>query len=684
MAKLRKPTTIFKQLIFNIVSPAILAMLVLGLLNYQHTKNILVQSSREKNQIIIEEIKHIHELQDLALEILQDELNPRMEEISDKLVNNIFASTAGIESADLYKIRDQLGMNPDFEDIYIINSNGEVVNTTFKKDLGLNFFSFGIEHKNLLLGILESGQYVSERFAIEASTKRLKKYTYQATLDRKYIVELGIYSPKADEIIKKITDRLKNLSTEQENILSVDLFIVAGTPFSLIENAYISKEHMPIYEQVLREKANVSLNAKEGKKWITYDYIYMYRKNTDLYKESVIRIISDRSREKHLLRRELVNFLLIFGIAIVVVLVLLYRKTKVITDPIKKLVENVNRITNGHLNERAEVIGNNEITSLSEKFNLMIAQLESYYYELEEKVRERTAQIEKQKEEIEAQRDSLELQRNMLSEANANLQSAYSEIEEKNRHIEDSIRYAKRIQNAILPPDEYVNSLLDNYFILYKPKDIVSGDFYWVNEKNGTVFIAAVDCTGHGVPGAFMSIVGHDQLNYSVNVKGARKPGDILDALNAGVTDTLRQTRTVLSVKDGMDIALCALDIKKLKLEFAGAYNPMYLIRDGELIQYKADKFPVGAFIGEELNRFQNTVIEIKKGDVIYIFSDGYADQFGGHDNRKFMSKNFRDLLLEIHNLPTEEQERILDQTFTEWKGSNAQVDDILVIGIII
>jgi serine phosphatase RsbU (regulator of sigma subunit) len=410
----------------------------------------------------------------------------------------------------------------------------------------------------------------------------------------------------------------------------------------------------------------------------------MYRKNTDLYKESVIRIITDRSRERTLLRHELINFLLIFGIAIIVVLVLLYRKTRVITDPIKKLVENVNRITNGHLNERAEVIGNNEIASLSEKFNLMIAQLESYYYELEEKVRERTAQIEKQKEEIEAQRDSLEVQRNMLSEANANLQAAYTEIEEKNRHIEDSIRYAKRIQNAILPPDEYVNSLLTNYFILYKPKDIVSGDFYWLNEKDGIVFVAAVDCTGHGVPGAFMSIVGHDQLNYSVNVKGARKPADILDALNAGVTDTLRQTRTVLSVKDGMDIALCAINFKHNKLEFAGAFNPLYLIRDGELTQVKGDKFPVGAFIGEDLNRFTNHEIELHKGDALYMFSDGYSDQFGGPDNRKFLSKNFRDMLVEIHHRPPDEQEEILDQTFADWKGSYPQVDDILVIGIMI
>jgi len=676
-----KSTTIFKQLIFNVVAPAITALMFLGALNYTHTKNILVQSSHDKNLIISDEIIHIHELQDLALEILQDVLNPRMEEISNKLVYEYFKDTEGIEDANLYKIRSQLGMNPDFEDIYIINRQGVVVNTTFRADSGLNFFDFGIEHKELLLGVLKSGEYVSESFAM-SGTKRLIKYTYHGTADGEYIVELGIYSPKADEIVDKIADRLNNLSEEQEGIESVALFIVAENPFSLVEGATISEEHMPLYEQVLREKDNVYLNAKEGKHWISYEYMYMYRKNTDLYNESVIRIISDRSNEKILLRRELINFLLIFGLALLVVMVLLYRKTKVITDPIKNLVENVNRITNGHLNERAEVIGNNEITSLSEKFNLMIEQLESYYNELEEKVRVRTAEIEKNKEEIEAQRDSLEDQRNMLSDANVSLQEAFSEIEEKNRHIEDSIRYAKRIQNAILPPDEYVDKLMSEYFILYKPKDIVSGDFYWVNSKDGMVYIAAVDCTGHGVPGAFMSIVGHDQLDYAVNVSGARTPASILDALNLGVTATLRQTRTVLSVKDGMDIALLGIDFKELKMQYAGAFNPLYLIRDNEMTQVKANKFPIGAFIGEDLSKFTNHDIDIQKGDVVYIFSDGYSDQFGGPDNRKFLSKRFRNMLVDIHRRPAKEQEKLLDQTIEDWKGQYPQVDDILVIGI--
>ena len=678
----KKQTTIFKQLIFNVVFPAVIALVVLGVLNYQNTKKILVNSNIEKNRIISDEITSVHELQDMTLEILEDQLNEKMETVSNKLVNEYFKNTKNIETTDLYKIRRELGMDPEFEDIYIINRKGVVVNTTFEMDQGLNLFDFGIEHQNLLLQIFESGEYVSERFAIESKTKRLKKFSYQPTNDRKYIVELGIYSPNADEITQFIKNRINDLEGQHGGILSVDLFIGTDEPFSLNSDAELDPDHLEIYRQVIEDRDQASFREKQGKQWIDYQYIYLSRKKSDLYKGSVIRMIADYSNERRMLRTELLKFILIFGITILIVTVLLYQKTRVITDPIKKLVQNVNRITDGHLNERADVVGHNEITRLSEKFNVMIAQLESYTNELEQKVKERTAEIEKQKEEIEAQRDSLEEQRNMLSEANANLAHAYKEIEEKNKHIEDSIHYAKRIQTAILPPDEYVDSLLSDYFIFYMPKDIVSGDFYWLARKDGRVYVAAVDCTGHGVPGAFMSIVGHDQLDYSVNVVGARKPADILNALNKGVTNTLRQSRVEVTVKDGMDIALCSIDYKKNKLEYAGAFNPLYLFRNNELTTVDADKFPVGAFIGEELRQFTNHSLELKKGDMIFIFSDGYADQFGGPKSKKFMIKRFRELLREIHPLPAAKQKEILEKTFLEWKKDLQQVDDILVIGI--
>jgi serine phosphatase RsbU (regulator of sigma subunit) len=677
-----KRTTIFRQLIFNVVLPAVLGLLILGILNYTHTKSILIESNKTKNQIITDEIKHIHEMQDMAMNILEEGLDLKMRKYSDVLTKEYFKNTNGIQEANLVDIRKKIGMDEHSEDIYVINKSGVVVNTTFEKDRNLNLFSFGEEHKKLLESVFAGGAFVSERFGIESTTKRVKKFTYQPTPDGKYIIELGIYSPKADTVIQSIKNRINDLSTKVKSIVSVDLFIGLDSPFSLNKEASIDPNHLTLYKEVLTTGKTIDFTEETEGKLYHYEFIYMTRKNTNLYKESVIRIISDRSDDRAFLRKELMKFFLIFGIIISVVVILIYRKTKVITDPVKNLLEKVIRITDGHLNERADIVGNNEIASLSEQFNRMIEQLESYYNELEEKVRERTAEIMAQKEEIEAQRDSIQEQRNILSDINRSLQTAYHEIEEQKKHIEDSIHYARRIQNAILPPDEFVSALLPDSFVLYKPKDIVSGDFYFMAHKDGIAIVAAVDCTGHGVPGAFMSIVGNNQLNFAVNVKNEIRPDLILNALNEGVTKSLRQTRLSSSVKDGMDISLITIDYKNAKLNYAGGYNPLFVVRNNELIQIKADKFPIGGYMGEKLKNFTNNEMDLQKGDVMYLFSDGYADQFGGDDDSKFLIRRFRELILKIHNEPMNEQKEILNQIHEDWRGNTVQIDDILVIGI--
>lgn len=266
--------------------------------------------------------------------------------------------------------------------------------------------------------------------------------------------------------------------------------------------------------------------------------------------------------------------------------------------------------------------------------------------------------------------------------ANVKIKAQKDTIEKKNTQILDSIRYAKYIQDAILPSSKLVKEYLAESFILYKPKDIVSGDFYWMEQKDEKVLFAAVDCTGHGVPGAFMSIVGYNGLNRAVNEYNLTKPADILNSLNQIVNATLQKNMDESTVKDGMDIALCMLDTKTKVLEYSGAYNPLYLIQNDELKEIKANKQPIGAFLGAELRKFTNHELQLKKGDVFYIFSDGYADQFGGPNRKKYKNHNFRKLLLSIHALPMQEQRKILNENIENWKGNLEQTDDICVIGV--
>jgi ligand-binding sensor domain-containing protein/serine phosphatase RsbU (regulator of sigma subunit) len=277
---------------------------------------------------------------------------------------------------------------------------------------------------------------------------------------------------------------------------------------------------------------------------------------------------------------------------------------------------------------------------------------------LEVKVKERTQEIEDQKVEIEAQRD---------------------EIVGKNKEITDSIHYARRIQHAVLPGKQTLERVLPGHFIFFKPRDIVSGDFYWVEQKNDRVIVCAADCTGHGVPGAFMSMLGLTFLNEIVNKDEVLKASEILDRLRSYIINALSHTDS--QTMDGMDISLVVLDRQLNIMEYAGAYNPLLIVREGELTEYKADKMPVGKHVGE-VGPFSNNRIPLQNGDVFYLFSDGFPDQFGGEEGGKFKSRPFRRLLQSISSESMERQQELLEMELKEWMRDYDQVDDILVIGI--
>lgn len=664
----QQQTTIFRQLIYNIVFPVVIALIVLGVINFRNTRNILKESNNTRNNLISNELTQVLRFQDITLSILEENINPKLENVSSKLVMEYFKSTSKIKEADLRQIREQLGLDPNFYDLYVIDTNGIVVNTTFKPDMGLNFFSFGEEHKSLIKRIFREGVFRSEKFTIEGTTRRLKKYTYEPTLDGLYIIELGVRSNTADEIINLIKSTLNDFSVKEKSIVSAELFMNADDPFSLTKTEEIGAVEKEFIRQRFAQMDTVLVDKKVDGKHLSLQYIFMESKNSELYKGSVIRIVSDRTQEIYDEYYRLISFIVIFILVLFTISFLIFQKTRMVTDPIKKLVSKVNLIADGNLSERAEVVGNNEITTLSKKFNVMIGQLEELYTDLDKKVKERTAEVVAQKEEIEAQKDELESQRDKLAE--------------QQKHIMDSILYAKRLQYAILPTDDFVKELFPESFILFHPKDIVSGDIYWFYKQGNKRFFSAIDCTGHGVPGALVSMVGHNWLDYALKDLKLDRPVDILEALNSGVTTTFKERDEDNAVKDGMDIALCCVDYTTMKLEFAGAYNPALIIRNGELIQLKGDKCPIGAFSRRAAAGYTHQEMDVQKGDMIYVFSDGYTDQFGGDNSRKFLMSNFRKLLMDVHQLPVNEQKDKMEEVLFDWMKYESQLDDILVIGI--
>jgi len=279
---------------------------------------------------------------------------------------------------------------------------------------------------------------------------------------------------------------------------------------------------------------------------------------------------------------------------------------------------------------------------------------------LEMKVKERTEEVVLQKDKVE---------------------KASREVNELLKNVTDSIRYARRLQDSILPPVRRMRELMPESFVFYQPKDIVSGDFYWVEKLDDKITFAAVDCTGHGVPGAFMSLIGHNGLNQAMKEKGRSRPSEVLRELNSIAYAALNNGQEESRMHDGMDMALCNYDPKRMILEYAGANSPLYVVRSGEVLKFSPDKRPIGSM---EIpgQHFTDHRIKLEQGDMVYLFSDGYADQFGGAQGKKYMYRRFRELLVEISRYPTDQQRSMLEQAFNGWRGGHEQVDDILVIGM--
>lgn len=284
----------------------------------------------------------------------------------------------------------------------------------------------------------------------------------------------------------------------------------------------------------------------------------------------------------------------------------------------------------------------------------------------------RTAQLAKEKKILEEKVTERTIE---LKDANDQLSVAFQDIK-------DSINYAKKIQDAILPLDEEIRTALPDSFVLFKPRDVVSGDFYWFNKKEDKIFIAAVDCTGHGVPGAFMSMIGSSLLNEILSKKGPHDAASILKKLHQGVRKSLKQDRDSYESKDGMDLALSIYDPINNTVQYSGAKRPLFFFRNGEFQEIKADKQSIGGLEMEDNYTFTNHNFELQKGDTFYMFTDGYVDQFGGEHEKKFSTKRFKDTLLGIQADPLKLQGNQLNQIIENWKMNTEQIDDILVIGI--
>ena len=395
-----------------------------------------------------------------------------------------------------------------------------------------------------------------------------------------------------------------------------------------------------------------------------------------------------------------VGILSSFIVAFIYVLFMTGWLTIQITKPMKALLQRMEEASENKQYEHALIRTNDEFGKLTSGYNLMSDKIKAYIGEIEEmnrnlekKVVERTIEISNQKNEIEAQRDEIEAQRDEIQAQRDLVLNQKDQIEIIHEEQTSSIRYAQRIQQAMLPSLDIIKSAGLEHFIVYQPRDIVSGDFFWVGKENNSIIIAVADCTGHGVPGAFMSMLGIAYLKEIVSKDGITQPDIILDNLRREIIRSLKQEGG--NQRDGMDIALCTINLDTLELQFAGANNPLYIVtgcwslvagnqepetRNQKLIELKGDNMPIG--IHERMDPFTLQTHKLQKGDCIYLFSDGIADQFGGTGGKKFKYKQLKELIIANSQKPMAEQKEIIENAFANWKGALEQVDDVTLMAI--
>jgi len=659
-----KINSIYRQLLTNIVIPVIIGLLIIGIFSYRNTKTILRLHNETEQNFIYDEIKSFIELQFVALSIIEEPMDKLMRDYSNKLVSEYFINSFNIENTNLNALRHELEMDEENVDIYIINRDGIVVNTTFREDLYINFFSFSESHKNFLLTIFKEQKFDSPKFFFEAKTKRYKKYSYQPTLDGKYIIEIGLYSTQADKIYDYMISHLEKIPEKKTNLVSVDLFFLAsGKPYPLNLKHEFIPEHLPNIPELIAGKVITIPYEKDHKDYINYTYFYLVDPNPRIFDGNIIRIANDTSTQLKFIQKEKIKISIVLIITLTLVFLIINFRSRMIVQPIQHLIDKTKIIANGNYRERVTVEGKNEITILSEYFNKMVNNIE-----------ERNNQIEEQSE--------------FLYQSNRKLNEAYKLLDHQKNLIENkqddltaSINYAQRIQESLLPQPEEFAKLFQESFAYILPRDIVSGDFYWFSKVKNKLIVVASDCTGHGVPGAFMSMIGMTILNHLVNYEHIDDPALILSRLDAEVCDLLIYNNHKEQRFEGMDTSVISIDLITNEMKFSSAQRPIILMRNGDAITYKGSIYPIGEYYDSIQKIFTNTIIELEENDIVYMFSDGFTSQFEESGSKKFNYRRFRKLLTDINHRPLKEQPVILHRTLEAWKGAAEQIDDIMVIG---
>lgn len=640
--------SILRQLLVNILIPVLLIFSLVFYLTYQYNLDKVESDITQQKKNIVAETKNLIEYYDFSMRTHEQSLIQRMQDASREIQFALTKQNAG--TLDLKRLQDTLGMDPGREDIYLIDRNLKIINTTFKPDLGLDFKKLNQTFIPFFNQIFQSKKFKEDRFGLEIKTGKIKKYSYQTSFDGRHIIELGFYSKSADDFKELLLSKIRSLDKRFEAIDRVELYLgVKHIPDISITDPKLQKAYLKCLDLKKHVTVDTDHAASRGKEMT--EFIFLPVLESKLYSGYVLELGTNDLPYQNLVEELLLRFGIIFLLTLVILTVIVYFRSRKLTKPIQELARKTETISTENLDQTIEITGSLELDLLSKNFNSMMQKLRHSYENLEEKVVERTQELQEQK---------------LI-------------VESKNHEIVESIQYARFIQQALLPLESEIQSSFDeNAFVYYAPKDIIAGDFFWFEKRNDLSWFAVADCTGHGVPGAMVSVLCINALYQSLAVNENWSTGELLDHARELVVQTL--TKEARSVKDGMDISLACFNHKTNTLQWTGANNPLWIFRGEEILITGPDKQPVGQFDGAK--PFTTHEIQLEANDWIILFSDGYADQFGGPKNKKYKYATMKEFIQAHKNKSGSELKASLKEEFENWKGLNEQTDDVCVMGI--
>lgn len=640
--------SILRQLLANILVPVLLIFSIVFYLTYQYNLDKVESDIQQQKKNIVEETRNLIEYYDFSMRTHEQSLIERMEHISKEI--QFVLAKQNAKSIDLNALRSTLEMDPKREDIYLIDRDLKIVNTTFQPDLGLDFKKLNQTFIPFFTQIFRSKKFKEDRFGLEIKTGKIKKYSYQTSFDGKHIIELGFYSKSADEFKQLLLSKIRSLDNRFEAINRVELYLGVKNVVDIhIKNPKLQKAYL----QCLDSKKNILVDtdnpASRGEEFT--EFIFLPVLESKLYSGYVLELGTNDLPYQNLVADLLWRFGVIFLLTLAILTVIVYFRSRKLTKPIQELALKTETISTDNLEQTIEITGSLELDLLSRNFNSMMQKLRHSYENLEEKVVERTQELQEQKLIVEA----------------------------KNHEIVESIQYARFIQQALLPLESEIQASFDeNAFVYYAPKDIIAGDFFWFEKRGHLSWFAVADCTGHGVPGAMVSVLCINALYQSLALNPEQPTGQLLDHVRELVVQTL--TKEARSVKDGMDISLACFNHQTQVLQWTGANNPLWIFRGEEILVTNPDKQPVGQFDGAK--PYTTHEIQLEANDWIILFSDGYADQFGGPKNKKYKYATLRDFIRAHNHKSGSELKQELKNEFENWKGNHEQTDDVCVMGI--